>query len=104
MKIGVPKEIKNFESRVGITPAGVFELVNCGHQVFVQEGAGEGSGFSDDDYRDTGAFLLATIEAVYAMADMIVKVKEPVDYEYSLVKKNQVVFTYFHFASSRELT
>ncbi|QEE48384.1 alanine dehydrogenase [Flavobacterium alkalisoli] len=104
MKIGVPKEIKNFESRVGITPAGVFELVNCGHQVFVQEGAGEGSGFSDDDYRDTGAFLLATIEVVYAMADMIVKVKEPVDYEYSLVKKNQVVFTYFHFASSRELT
>ncbi|MFL9838301.1 alanine dehydrogenase [Flavobacterium sp. ST-75] len=104
MKIGVPKEIKNYESRVAITPAGVFELVNCGHQVFVQEGAGEGSGFSDDDYRETGAYMLQTIEAVYAMTDMIVKVKEPIAYEYSLVKKNQIVFTYFHFASSRELT
>lgn len=104
MKIGVPKEIKNYESRVAVTPAGVFELVNCGHQVFVQEGAGEGSGFSDDDYRETGAYMLPTIEAVYAMTDMIVKVKEPIAYEYNLVKKNQIVFTYFHFASSRELT
>ena len=104
MKIGVPKEIKNYESRVAVTPAGVFELVNCGHQVFVQEGAGEGSGFSDDDYRETGAYMLPNIEAVYAMTDMIVKVKEPIAYEYNLVKKNQIVFTYFHFASSRELT
>jgi len=104
MKIGVPKEIKNYESRVAITPAGVFEMVNCGHQVFVQEGAGEGSGFSDDDYKETGAYMLPTIEAVYAMTDMIVKVKEPIAYEYSLVKKSQIVFTYFHFASSRELT
>lgn len=104
MKIGVPKEIKNYESRVAITPAGIFELVNCGHQVFVQEGAGEGSGFSDDDYKETGAYMLPTIEAVYTMTDMIVKVKEPIAYEYSLVKKNQIVFTYFHFASSRELT
>lgn len=104
MKIGVPKEIKNYESRVAVTPAGVFELVNCGHQVFVQEGAGEGSGFSDDDYRETGAYMLPTIEAVYAMTDMIVKVKEPIAYEYNLVKKDQIVFTYFHFASSRELT
>ncbi|MUV04743.1 alanine dehydrogenase [Flavobacterium rakeshii] len=104
MKIGVPKEIKNYESRVAVTPAGVFELVNCGHQVFVQEGAGEGSGFSDDDYKETGAYMLPTIEAVYAMTDMIVKVKEPIAYEYNLVKKNQIVFTYFHFASSRELT
>ncbi|KGO78914.1 alanine dehydrogenase [Flavobacterium beibuense F44-8] len=104
MKIGVPKEIKNYESRVAVTPAGVFELVNCGHRVFVQEGAGEGSGFSDDDYRETGAYMLPTIEAVYAMTEMIVKVKEPIAYEYNLVKKNQIVFTYFHFASSRELT
>lgn len=104
MKIGVPKEIKNYESRVAVTPAGVFELVNCGHQVFVQEGAGEGSGFSDDDYKETGAYMLPTIEAVYAMTDMVVKVKEPISYEYNLVKKNQIVFTYFHFASSKELT
>ncbi|WP_330442193.1 alanine dehydrogenase [Flavobacterium sp. C4GT6] len=104
MKIGVPKEIKNYESRVAVTPAGVFELVNCGHQVFVQEGAGEGSGFSDNDYKETGAYMLPTIEAVYAMTDMIVKVKEPISCEYNLVKKNQIVFTYFHFASSRELT
>ena len=104
MKIGVPKEIKNFESRVGLTPAGVFELVNLGHQVFVQENAGEGSGFNDADYHEAGAVLLPTIEAVYAMAEMIVKVKEPIKQEYGLIKKNQVVFTYFHFASSRELT
>jgi alanine dehydrogenase len=104
MKIGVPKEIKNNESRVGLTPGGVFELVNYGHEVFLQEDAGTGSGFSDEDYREAGAILLPTIEAVYAMADMIVKVKEPTPHEYPLVKKNQVVFTYFHFASSEELT
>jgi len=104
MKIGVPKEIKNNESRVGLTPGGVFELVNYGHEVFLQEDAGTGSGFSDEDYREAGAILLPTIEAIYAMADMIVKVKEPTPYEYPLVKKNQVVFTYFHFASSEELT
>lgn len=104
MKIGVPKEIKNNESRVGLTPAGALELVNNGHEVYIQEGAGEGSGFSDIDYRDAGAVMLPTIEAVYAMADMIVKVKEPIASEYPLVKRNQIVFTYFHFASSEELT
>ncbi|MCW4468199.1 alanine dehydrogenase [Flavobacterium sp. MFBS3-15] len=104
MKIGVPQEIKNNENRVGLTPAGAFELVNYGHEVFVQESAGIGSGFSDEDYYEAGAVLLPTIEAVYAMADMIVKVKEPTPYEYPLIKRNQVLFTYFHFASSEELT
>jgi alanine dehydrogenase len=104
MKIGVPKEIKNNENRVGLTPAGAFELVNFGHQVYVQESAGEGSGFSDEDYREAGAVLMPTIEQVYAMGDMIVKVKEPIASEYPLIKKGQVVFTYFHFASSEELT
>ncbi|MGV3460664.1 MAG: alanine dehydrogenase [Flavobacterium sp.] len=104
MKIGVPKEVKNNESRVGLTPAGVFELKRSGHEVYVQESAGEGSGFIDDDYHDAGAVLLPTIEMVYAMSDMIVKVKEPIAQEYPLIKRNQVVFTYFHFASSEELT
>ena len=104
MKIGVPKEIKNNESRVGLVPGGVFELVNNGHEVFVQESAGEGSGFSDDDYREVGAIMLPTMEAVYAMAEMIVKVKEPIALEYPLIKRNQVLFTYFHFASSEILT
>jgi len=104
MKIGVPSEIKNHESRVGITPGGVFELVNYGHEVFIQEGAGEGSGFPDEDYKEAGAVLLPSIEAVYAMAEMIVKVKEPIPQEYPLIKRNQIIFTYFHFASSETLT
>lgn len=104
MKIGVPKEIKNNENRVGLTPAGAFELVNSGHKVYIQESAGEGSGFSDADYREAGAVLLPTAEVTYAMADMIVKVKEPVPSEYQLIKKGQIVFTYFHFASSESLT
>lgn len=104
MKIGVPKEIKNNESRVALTPAGVFELFNYGHQVYIQESAGESSGFSDEDYRDTGAVVLPTAEGVFAIADMIVKVKEPIASEYPLIKKNQVIFTYFHFASSEALT
>lgn len=104
MKIGVPKEIKNNESRVALTPAGVFELVNYGHQVYVQETAGENSGFFDEDYREAGAIMLPAAEAVYAMADMIIKVKEPIASEYPLVKRNQIIFTYFHFASSEELT
>lgn len=104
MKIGVPKEIKNNENRVGITPAGVFELVKNNHTVYVQSSAGEGSGFFDEDYVAAGAVLLPKIEEVYAISDMIVKVKEPVQYEYPLIKENQVIFTYFHFASSKELT
>ena len=104
MKIGIPKEIKNNENRVGMTPAGVAELVKHGHVVCVQHTAGENSGFSDQQYIDAGAEILPAIEDVYAKADMIVKVKEPIESEYSLVRPGQVVFTYFHFACDRELT
>lgn len=104
MKIGIPKEIKNNENRVGMTPAGVSELVKHGHSVYVQKTAGEGSGFSDEAYSDVGAQILPTIDDVYATADMIIKVKEPISPEYPLVRKGQLVFTYFHFACSRELT
>ncbi|MDR0824736.1 MAG: alanine dehydrogenase [Prevotella sp.] len=104
MKIGIPKELKAFENRVAVTPAGVHELVVCGHEVYVQAGAGTGSGFSDADYTNTGAKILSTIEETYAVADMIVKVKEPIQQEYSLIRENQIIFTYFHFASSMELT
>lgn len=104
MIIGIPKEIKNNENRVGATPAGVKELVNHGHTVYVQHTAGEGSGFSDDEYKAAGATILPTIEEVYAIAEMIIKVKEPIEPEYKLVKKGQTLFTYFHFASDRPLT
>ncbi|MCD8301723.1 MAG: alanine dehydrogenase [Prevotellaceae bacterium] len=104
MKIGIPKEIKNNENRVGMTPAGVAELVKHGHEVYVQQTAGGGSGFPDDLYVSAGAKILPTIEDTYAIADMIVKVKEPIAPEYPLVKKGQLLFTYFHFASDPELT
>lgn len=103
MKIGIPKEIKNNENRVGATPAGVKELVNHGHEVYVQDHAGEGSGFGNHEYEDAGATILPTIEDVYATADMIIKVKEPIEPEYGLIRKDQVLFTYFHFASDRPL-
>lgn len=104
MKIGVPKEIKNNENRVGMTPAGVFALTKQNHAVFVQSSAGEGSGFTDEDYQKVGAVILPTIEEVYSQSEMIVKVKEPIASEYPLIKENQIVFTYFHFASSEPLT
>ena len=104
MKVGIPKEIKNNENRVGMTPSGVAELIKHGHTVFVQHTAGEGSGFSDEAYEKVGARILPTIDDVYAQADMIVKVKEPIEPEYKLVRKGQVVFTYFHFACEEELT
>ena len=103
MKIGIPKEIKNNENRVGATPAGVKELVAHGHELFVQHTAGEGSGFADEEYQAAGATILPTIEDVYATADMIIKVKEPIEPEYKLIRKGQVLFTYFHFASERAL-
>ena len=104
MKIGIPKEIKNNENRVGMTPAGVAELVKHGHEVFVQHTAGESSGFADQEYEKMGARILPTIEDVYQAADMIIKVKEPIESEYNLVKEGQLVFTYFHFACSKPLT
>ncbi len=104
MIIGVPKEIKNNENRVALTPAGAAEMRGRGHQVYVQHQAGAGSGFSDEDYLAAGAKILNSIEEVYAIAEMIMKVKEPIEQEYSLIRKDQLVFTYFHFASSEPLT
>lgn len=104
MIIGVPKEIKNNENRVALTPAGAAEFRKNGHTVYVQSTAGQGSGFEDNEYEAVGATILATIEEVYAVAEMIVKVKEPIASEYGLIKENQLLFTYFHFASSEELT
>lgn len=104
MIIGVPKEIKNNENRVAITPAGVKELTKRGHQVYVQSTAGEGSGFPNESYEQAGAKILETIEETYATVEMIVKVKEPIEPEYSLIKEGQLVFTYFHFASYEPLT
>lgn len=104
MIVGIPKEIKNNESRVGLTPAGVKELVKRGHTVYVQHTAGENSGFPDQEYIDYGAKILPTIADVYEIADMIVKVKEPIESEYELIKEGQLVFTYFHFACDETLT
>lgn len=104
MIIGIPKEIKNNENRVGMTPAGVREMAKKGHTMYVQHTAGEGSGFTDEEYVAAGATILPTIEEVYATAEMIVKVKEPIAPEYKLIKKGQLLFTYFHFASDEELT
>jgi alanine dehydrogenase len=104
MIIGVPKEIKNNENRVALTPAGAKELIKRGHQVYVQQSAGLGSGFSDEDYGAAGASILPSIEATYQIAEMIMKVKEPIESEYNLIKANQLLFTYFHFASYEPLT
>ncbi|WP_324671192.1 alanine dehydrogenase [Hymenobacter sp. GOD-10R] len=104
MIIGVPKEIKNNENRVGLTPAGVAELRKHHHTVYVQASAGLGSGFQDTEYEQAGAVILPTIADVYGQAEMIVKVKEPIQEEYALIKEGQLLFTYFHFASSEDLT
>ena len=104
MLIGVPKEIKPDEYRVALTPAGAEMLTQAGHEVFVQQGAGLGSGFTDDFYVNAGATILPTADEVWAKAEMIVKVKEPIAPEWPKMKKGQVIFTYFHFAASEELT
>ncbi len=104
MIIGVPKEIKNNENRVALTPAGALELTKRGHKVFIQSTAGIGSGFSDKEYKEAGAKILKTIEQVYKKAEMIIKVKEPIRKEYKLIRKDQLLFTYFHFASYKPLT
>ncbi len=104
MIIGVPKEIKSSENRVALTPAGAMDLTRRGHSVYVQHMAGDGSGFPDHEYETAGAKILPTIEAVYDIAEMIMKVKEPIASEYGLIKPNQLVFTYFHFASYEPLT
>ena len=104
MIIGCPKEIKNNENRVALTPGGALDLVRRGHTVLVQTGAGANSGYTDAEYVESGAEIQPDIESVYAKAETIVKVKEPIEYEYGLVREGQLLFTYFHFASSRPLT
>ena len=104
MIVGVPKEIKPYENRVALLPVGAEVLTQRGHRVLIETHAGEGSGFNDEAYRAAGAEIVQTPEEVYAQADMIVKVKEPLPPEYNLIREGQIVFTYFHFAASRELT
>ena len=104
MIIGVPREIKPNENRVALTPGGAELLIANKHTVIIEKDAGVGSGFSDEMYIRTGAKIIPTAAEVYGQADMIMKVKEPIAPEYGLIKENQVLFTYFHFAASRELT
>ena len=104
MIIGIPKEIKESEHRVGMTPSGVQTLIQNGHSVYVQKTAGDGSGYSDNDYLKVGAKALKTIEEIYHISEMIIKVKEPLKKEYLLIKEGQIIYTFFHFASSEELT
>ena len=104
MLIGVPKEIKNNENRVAMTPAGVHELTNRGHQVIIEAGAGIGSGFADSEYVSAGAQLIGSAQEVWSKAEMIVKVKEPIAKEYPLMRKGQILFTYLHLAASRDCT
>ncbi len=104
MKIGVPKEIKTNEHRVALIPSGVAALIEAGHTVMVESGAGMGSGFPDEQYKNAGAQLVADAGSVWSQAELIVKVKEPVRAEWPLLRNGQVVFTYFHFAADLELT
>jgi alanine dehydrogenase len=103
MKIGCPKEIKNNEYRVGLTPNAVHAYVQAGHQVFIEQGAGLGSAIGDDEYRSAGASLLPKADEVWAAAEMLIKVKEPMEAEYSLMRKDQLIYTYFHFAANEPL-
>ena len=104
MIVGVPKEIKTAENRVALLPAGAESLASDGHTVLVEQGAGLGSGFNDDAYRAVGAEIAPSAEAVWSKAEMIMKVKEPIEPEWSKIRKGQLVFTYFHFAASEPLT
>jgi len=104
MKVGVPTEIKTDEYRVALTPAGVRELVEHGHEVAIQSGAGEGSAIADDEYTSQGAGILADAAAVFAWSDMIVKVKEPQAVEVALLEPRHTLFTYLHLAPDPELT
>lgn len=104
MLIGIPKEIKNWENRVSLTPSGAKTLIDYGHKVFVQKNAGLGSGFTDEEYSSVGATILPAIEDVYKQAEMIIKVKEPQESEYELLKEGQLLFTYLHLAVEPKLT
>ena len=104
MIIGVPKEIKSSENRVALTPAGAMELSRRGHTVYVEQNAGESSGFDDDEYESAGAEILPTAADIFEKSQMIMKVKEPIESEYAMIKPHHLVFTYFHFASYKPLT
>ena len=104
MRVGIPTEIKNNEYRVAITPAGVSELVRRGHEVLIQSGAGDGSAITDADFTAAGATIVGTADEVWAEADLLLKVKEPIEAEYSRMRKGQVLFTYLHLAASRACT
>ena len=103
MIIGVPKEIKEEEYRVGVLPSTAKKLLAKGHQVLIEKNAGTGSGIPDEDYQNAGAEILATPEEIFKKAELIVKVKEPQKKEYPLLQEGQILFTFFHFASSRRL-
>ncbi|HIE50648.1 MAG TPA: alanine dehydrogenase [Armatimonadetes bacterium] len=104
MVVGVPKEIKDGENRVALTPAGAYDLVNRGHTVLIQRGAGLGSGLTDEEYRSAGATLVDGPEEIYQRAELVVKVKEPLEPEYPLLREGLILFTYLHLASSESLT
>src|SRR5262245_47479262 len=104
MRVGIPTEIKNNEYRVAITPAGVAELVRRGHEVLIQAGAGEGSAITDADFKRAGGQMIDTADEVWAEAELLLKVKEPIEPEYSRMRKGQTVFTYLHLAASRPCT
>ncbi|OQA88589.1 MAG: Alanine dehydrogenase 2 [bacterium ADurb.Bin236] len=104
MIVGLPKEIKENENRVGLTPAGVIALRQAGHKVIAQKNAGVGSGFEDSEYHKAGAEIVDSIDAVYKRSEMIVKVKEPIEREYPLLRKGLVLFTYLHLAANKKLT
>ncbi|MGJ0121469.1 alanine dehydrogenase [Williamsia sp. MIQD14] len=104
MRVGIPREIKNNEYRVAITPAGVAELTRRGHEVVIEAGAGAGSAISDVDFKEAGAQILATAEAIWEQADLVVKVKEPIAAEYARMRAGQTLFTYLHLAASRPCT
>ncbi|CAN5850435.1 alanine dehydrogenase [soil metagenome] len=104
MIIGVPKEIKTNENRIALVPAGAEALIHAGHTVLIERGAGEGSGFEDEQYKEVGARIVPNVDDVWGEAEMIMKVKEPIAQEYRRIRRNQILFTYFHFAADEELT
>ncbi|WP_445666335.1 alanine dehydrogenase [Fodinibius sp. AD559] len=104
MIIGVPKEIKTHENRVALLPGGVTKMKRNGHDILIEKGAGEGSGFLDEQYKEAGAEIIDDVDTLWDRAEMIMKVKEPIEVEYDRMKEGQIIFTYFHFAASRELT
>lgn len=104
MKVGCVKEIKILENRVGLTPENVKNYINCGHEVVIEQGAGLGSGFNDEEYKEAGAKILSSAKEVWDVSEMVIKVKEPLEPEYSLIRKGQIIYTYLHLAADKVLT